>query len=121
MAEKKDVILNEMNAVLDLLIENAQKLNELSLQVIAEEEISPLQAQQQELLSALVELDNAFHQADSLAEEKISAIQAAVNDKIENFQQLNSNFMENIINAHGLIQFKDGKAKKTKKIKSLKN
>lgn len=116
MAQQKDAILNKMNGVLDQLIENAKKLNDLSRQVIAEEEISPLQEQQQELLNILVDLDDSFHQADSnLLEEKNSPLQNIVNEKIEAFQQLNTSFVENIMSSQGLIQFKPPKPRKTKK------
>lgn len=116
MTERKDAILNEMNGILDQLIENAQKLNELSLQVIAEDEITPLQEQQQELLSALVELDNTFHRGGAgLSKKKTSPLRMAIDEKIETFQCLNSSFVEKIMNTHGLIQFKDDKSKKTKK------
>src|ERR1700733_8426172 len=105
-----------MNGILDQLIENAQKLNELSLQVIAEDEITPLQEQQQELLSALVELDNTFYQGGAgLSKGKLSPLKKVIDDKIETFQCLNSSFVENIMSSHGLIQFKDEKSKKIKK------
>lgn len=114
---KANKILSEMEDVLDKLIENAQKLHNLSKHAIAEEELSPLQSIQQELLSTLVSLDDTYHNAHpNPSHVDDLTINKRIQKKLDVFEQLNSSFVDNIVNSHGLIQFETAKLKKTKKV-----
>lgn len=105
-----DKILNEMDQLLDLLIENASKLLELSKQVISEEELDNLQKKQQDLLEKLVEKDEAFHQLNgSATHDDSSPLRNQIDDKLDVFQELNANFIDNITASHGMIHFEKGK------------
>lgn len=110
-----DKILSEMEEVLDQLIQNAEKLYDVSRQVIAEEELAPLQNRQQELLSTLLQLDDAFHKANMQTKEDNSSVRSRIQEKIEIFQRINSSFVTNITTSYGLIQFESDKTKKPRK------
>lgn len=114
--QQLEKILIEMEKILDLLIENAKQLLELSKQVIAEEELTPLQEKQQELLTQLLEKDDAFHEACAeLKTDYNSPLRNRIDEKLDHFQKLNSNFIDNITTTLGLIQFEKGKIKKRPK------
>lgn len=114
--KKAEVILVQMDELLNLLIDNANKLLALSQQVIAEEELAPLQTSQQELLDELVAQDEAFHKTlPSPSHNYQSPLRSQINAKLDQFEQLNASFIENITSAHGLIQFEKGKLKKSLK------
>ncbi len=116
MMKKAEVILVQMDELLNLLIDNANKLLALSQQVIAEEELAPLQTSQQELLDELVAQDEAFHKTlPSPSHNYQSPLRSQINAKLDQFEQLNASFIENITSAHGLIQFEKGKLKKSLK------
>lgn len=102
-----------METVLDQLIENAEKLNDLSKRVIAEEELSPLQNRQQELLTTLVSLDDSYHKVRSNKDDQ-SPAHHRIQKKLDIFERLNASFVNNIVSSHGLIQFgmKSSKVKK---------
>lgn len=95
--------IDQMNQSLDGLIKVATQLRDMSLQVISEEDLAPLQNQQEEFLSQLEKIDqhiqkNYKHQLDA-------ATQAHVHRQIQFFQQLNQEFIQNLNASHGLIQF----------------
>lgn len=111
-----DKLFKEMEEVLDQLIENAEKLHEISKKVIDEDELSELQNHQKELLTSLVSLDEACHQADSGKSKRVdTSINKRIQEKLDHFEQLNSSFVNNVMNSHGLIQFPPRQSGKTKK------
>lgn len=110
--QKADKIVDEMEALLDKLVESAQKLLELSKHEIDEDELNRLQEEQEMLLTALVQKDEDFHQLPKAAQEKQMPRRIEIDEKINHFQELNANFVENINAAHGLIKFGETPAKK---------
>ncbi len=94
--EQMDQLLNELVIV-------ATQLRDLSLKVISEEELAPLQMHQEELLAKLESVDqkikgNYPHQTDAVVQEKIHR-------QLQTFQQLNQEYIQNLNASHGLIQF----------------
>lgn len=89
--------------LLDQLIETAKALRDLSMQVVSEEELTLLQKKQKVLL---VELESADQTIDvhfwNEMEEKDHRILHA---KVHTFQTLNQEFIHNLKESHGLIQF----------------
>lgn len=109
-------LLKEMDGVLDQLIDNAEKLHEISKKVIAEEELTALQSRQQELLTSLLSLDEACHQAGlSKSKKEYSKLNTSIQEKLNIFEQLNSSFVNNVVSSHGVIQFQGRKTQKPKK------
>lgn len=116
MAELNE-LLHEMDSLLDMLIDNAKKLLDISKQVISEEELEPLQKKQHALLKKLIEKDEAYHQLDNVSKQD-PFMRENIDAKLDEFQQLNASFIDNITTTHGMIQFEKGKVKtKTKKNK----
>lgn len=101
-------LLNEMDHTLELLLDNAEKLHQISLTKVNESELTVLQETQESLVNKLVDLDEALeaHSISSIEREKI-------NEKLKRFESLNQQFIENYMGSHGLINFTshDGKEK----------
>lgn len=107
-----ETILAEMENLLDHLIGNARELLAISKQVIEEQELIRLQQIQDELLTTLVEKDAEFHLLPEDTQKKFILLRYRIDEKIDEFQQLNADFLENISNAQGVIQFNKGRLKK---------
>ncbi len=95
--------VDEMSQLLNDLVQVATKLRDLSLEVISEEELNPLQKRQEALLVRLEAIDeqireNYRYQVDSATKENI-------HNRLQTFQQLNQEFVQNLNTSHGLIQF----------------
>lgn len=110
-------ILLQMEETIDQLVMNAEKLNALTQQVIAQQELKGLQKKQNELIESLRSLDHEFHKAvpgsKNKAQEKI---QARIDEKLQRFQNLNIAFIDNLNTNRGLIKFEIKKeTKKPKK------
>lgn len=110
-------ILNEMDKILDQLIENGHKLLAASKQVIEEDELMRLQKEQETILDKLIAHDTSFQKCSSehsnkALGDKLVLLRAKIDEKIETFQKLNTEFVENISAVHGLIQFDKGRIKK---------
>lgn len=95
--------LNQMHKLLDQLIETAKALKELSKQVVSEEELNSLQQQQKELLSQL-EASDQIIEADYRNQMEEND-HRNVSNKLHTFQSLNHDFIQNLQESHGLIQF----------------
>ena len=108
-------LLNEMDKILNQLIENGNKLLAASKQVIEEDELMRLQKEQETMLDKLIAHDTSYQKC-SLEQNskgnKLSLLRAKIDEKIEAFQKLNAEFVENISAVHGLIQFDKGHIKK---------
>jgi hypothetical protein len=114
--QKAEDILSEMESILDQLVLNAEHLHEVSQKVIAEEELTSLQARQELLMSSLLKLDHDFQDAAThSAQDRKTPLQNRIQKKLDLFEKLNSSFIKNIISSHGLIRFEEGKDKKQKK------
>lgn len=112
--QQAGLILSEMEALLNSLLDNAMKLLMLSQQVIEESELMSLQKEQEILLSKLIEKDSEFHNLTNVSQEKLVQFRLKIDKKIDDFQKLNAEFLENISAAHGLIQFDRGSVKNIK-------
>lgn len=112
---KTEHILIEMETLLDSLLENAKKLLALSRQVIEEDELMALQKEQEVLLANLIDKDAQLQQLNSTPQEQLKQSRLKIDQKIDDFQKLNAEFLENISTAHGLIQFDKGRIKKRQK------
>lgn len=109
-------ILTEMDSILDGLIENARKILKASQQVIAEEDLTRLQKEQKTLVDKLTDKDSQFNKCDDKGTKQgIGTLRKQIDDKIDLFQKLNAEFVDNIAAAHGLIQFEKGHIKKRSK------
>jgi len=113
MAKTED-LLNSMEQILDLLIQNANELLDLSQKVFAEEELTRLQAQQNELLNQLIDKDEAVNKLPAGGPQLVP-LRNRIDEKLTLFQDLNARFIDNITASNGPIQFEKGKAKKRTK------
>lgn len=110
-----DEVLQFMNDVLDKLIDNAEKLNELSVQKIAEEELIALQEVQERLFNELLEADETLNnEYPETKQLPFTKVHQEVNKKLDTFQELNQTFIENLKATHGIIQFENEPPKKPK-------
>lgn len=95
--------IKQMDKLLDELIEVARQLRDASLQVISEEQLIPLQQQQEEILSQLEQLDQNLPKG---SDSEISAsMHQHFHQKLKEFKNLNQEFVANLGASHGLIQF----------------
>lgn len=97
-----DKILQEMEGILKELISTAEQLKQISTQVVSEEDISPLQISQQELLEKLEEMDQEYQK---LTKGAASPAKLKFEEMLNYFEKLNSAFIENIRKSSGLIEF----------------
>lgn len=95
--------LDQMNELLDHLIETAKALRDLSLQVVSEEELTAHQKRQKELLVKIEDVDQTLeaHFWNQIDDEQHSRF----HKKLHTFQTLNQEFIQNLKESHGLIQF----------------
>lgn len=96
--------LKKMELIVDELITNAERLKEVSQQVITKEELKPLQEKQEELVNNLVALEDALRGA--LGEKNGDEdSRKRIKQKLAQFEKLNETFIENMKSSHGLIRF----------------
>ncbi len=93
----------QMMQLLTDLVQNAEKLRDVSRQVISEEELSPLQKHQQELLGQLEQTDSIMQKY--YPNQIDSATHQLFHEKLHAFHLLNQEFIQNLNASHGLIQF----------------
>lgn len=93
--------IQHMHHVLDELIRIATKLRNISRQRVGEEELAPLQKEQERVLHELSQLDRVLQNDDLVSE----ATHAQFHKKLMEFQTLNQEFIQNLNTSHGLIQF----------------
>jgi hypothetical protein len=95
--------VDRMNQLLAELIQVATQLRDMSIQVISEEDLEPLQKQQEDVLSQLEMTDQ---QIQGNYRDQIEAkTQAYFHNQLEIFQKLNQEFVQNVNSSQGLIQF----------------
>ena len=102
---KEQEILQKIDILLDQLVENAAELEKISEQVISEEQLIPLQRRQEELIKQLSQLDADYHIQFLNAKGKTSPIRESIHNKLASFQKLNTLFIQNLSDSHGLIHF----------------
>lgn len=95
--------VDEMNQVARELIEIATNLRNMSLQVISEEDVAPLQLRQEILLAQLEEIDQKIHK--NYRNQLSAAMQDEFHKQMKIFQELNQEYIQNMSTSHGLIQF----------------
>jgi hypothetical protein len=92
-----------MSQSLEELVDTAKKLRDFSLQVGSEEELASLQNKQSHLLRELEVIDQDLHanypgQIDPTTHDLF-------HQKLQEFQKYNHEYIENLKQRHGLIQF----------------
>jgi HD superfamily phosphohydrolase len=95
--------VDHMNQLLKELIQVATQLRDMSFQVISEEDLEPLQKQQEDLLSQLEMTDQQIQ--GNYRDQIETKTQAYFHNQLEIFQQLNQEFVQNVNSSQGLIQF----------------
>lgn len=111
--------VEQMTQLLADLVQNAEKLRDVSRQVISEEELSPLQKHQQELLGQLEQTDSNMqryypNQLDSATHQLFHA-------QLHAFHILNQEFIQNLNASHGLIQFELRHLRKGEEVEDMQN
>jgi len=103
-------ILYEIDLTLDKLIENAQAMKDISL---LQEEIEAFQKTQASLLEHLIHMDNLLKEKRKKIKMPLQDTKRKIiNHKLNQFENLNSNFIKNASAKIRLI--KRGKKKKIK-------
>ena len=102
-------VVREMEILLDRLIENAKRLLELSKQVIVEDEVVALQKVQDDMVTQLTDLDGKRAALCASFESSEMPNQGRIDEKIDVFQNLNTQFIENLSAMRGLIHFEGDK------------
>lgn len=95
--------VDQMNQLLNELIQTATQLRDMSLQVISEEDLAPLQKKQEDLLAQLESADQQLQH--NYRHQLTGAIQDKIHKQLQTFQELNQEFIQNLNTSHGLIQF----------------
>ena len=92
-----------MHQLLDQLIETGKTLRELSVQVVSEEELTNHQDEQKIILIKLEAIDKILedHYWNQIEEKDHKQLHS----KVHLFQTLNHEFIQNLRETHGLIQF----------------
>lgn len=107
MTTQHDILI-EMDKILDQLVETAEKLCQLSKQGFEEDELITLQQAQEQMVNKLTTLDDAFKNVPAKGGSE-PILRESIDQKIEEFQRLNSMFIDNIKTSHGF-----GRPKKKK-------
>lgn len=104
--ETAEDILSQIEGILDALLENAEQLKAISLQVISEGELSALQTKQEDLVHQLNDKQEKFLEASTHGHlDPDLPITKRIVAKLQTFQQLNSQFIENLNSNKGIIHF----------------
>lgn len=108
--EKAIHVLAKMEGILDHLIENAEKLKDISLGNFSEEAVAPYQAKQEILVEQLNGLEKGFEESDKEGQEnQLAEIGDRIAKKLRYFQHLNAVFIENITEGNYMQDFiRDG-------------
>ncbi len=104
-----------MDALLNQLIITAQRLLEISHQVIEKEELNSLQKTQDQQVRELMALDDAFHKSTKKYSKGPFPLRERIDEKLEQFEKLNAQFIKNIHESRALLNF--DKLKETQKHK----
>lgn len=101
--QTKEIVFENMLRVLDTLIENAEKLKDLS--AISEDSVESLQQKQEKLIDELCKLDTHVKTAKTKNEKKEDELLQGVQKKLSQFQSLNTIFVDHLKHKLGLIYF----------------
>lgn len=107
--EKAIQVLEKMEAILDQLILNAEKLKDISLGEFSEEAVTPLQERQEVLVAELNGLESSFEESEKEGQEiKLAEVGDRIAKKLRYFQHLNAVFIENITEGNFMQDFLKG-------------
>lgn len=95
--------ISQMTHSLEELVETAKKLRDCSLQVGSEEELAALQSKQADLLRELERLDHDLN--GNFPGQIDHDTQELFHQRLLEFQTYNHEYIENLKQRHGLIQF----------------
>lgn len=95
--------VEQMDQLLSELVQVATQLRDMSLKVISEEELAPLQKHQEKLLGELESVDEKIK--GNYPPQIEASIKEKVHLQLQKFQQLNQEFIQNLNASKGLIQF----------------
>lgn len=93
-------ILIEMDKILEQLVQTAERLCALSKHGFEEDELIKLQKAQEQMVNKLTTLDLAFKNVPS-KDGSEPILRESIDQKIEEFQRLNTSFIDNIKTSHG--------------------
>lgn len=94
---------DQMNQLLVELVHVATELRDMSLKVISEEELAPLQKHQENLLAELEKVDKKIKAHYPLQVD--NSLQDKVHHQLEVFQELNHEYVKNLKSAKGVAKF----------------
>ncbi len=101
-------VINEIEMVLKDLVDNAQKIQEVSSQTISQDELNQLQERQEELIQELIRWDEIFHEnhKKSIKEADPSTWQK-IKIYLTEFEKLNQEFIKQLSIHQRVITFRD--------------
>ena len=115
--EMGDEILHEIDSTLDRLIENAEALNEASLNM-SEMEVDAFQKTQESLLAHLIHMDSMLTiKRKELKTPHPKSATYQIQEKLLRFEKLNANFIDNVQKKVGVIKFDVKKRRARKPVK----
>lgn len=97
-------ILEKMDALLNELILTAERLLEISHQIIEKDELENLQVIQEQQVNELIALDDAFHKT---AKKNAAAfpLRKRIDKKLDQFEKLNTQFIQNMHEKQSMLNF----------------
>ncbi len=102
----QDELLLQLETIASNLVANARQLQQVSSQICTQEELTPLQEEQDSLVARLVEIDAAFHLELSGGDADPSLpVMQRIEKRLQEFQTLNNGFVANVRTHQNLIQF----------------
>ncbi len=118
-AQELQEVIDEMRKIVESIVDTAEQLKQLSTTDYDSEEMGALQAEQENLIQQLTDLDRrhkALHErhgdADDEAYEKA---RTRIIERLHFFETLNKNFIENLEVRKGLIKIELGEVQRQKK------
>ncbi|MEM1283308.1 MAG: hypothetical protein AAGG81_07125 [Chlamydiota bacterium] len=103
--DSPDDIFSEMEVTVDRLITVAEELREASFQVTSSEMIGPLQKEQERLLEELSVIEGMFKKKFPHSVPNSTEVRGRISKKLETFQLLNQEFINNLNKLKEVIQF----------------
>lgn len=103
--DSSDDIFSEMEITVDRLINVAEELKDASFHVSSSETIAPLQKEQERLLEELSVIEKQFNKKFPNSVPNSMEIRGRINQKLEVFQSLNQEFINNLNKSKEVIQF----------------
>jgi hypothetical protein len=99
-------LLQQMSALVDTLLENAERLNESVKHTLAEEELIGLQRRQEEIIANIEGVNSLLKEKKLVDDKRADSLQKELKQKLIQFQERNRKFVKLIQDRHRLIQQK---------------